>query len=171
MIFFWLIGTGDVRLLRHTEKKGKVRLLMRRDKTLRICANHYIQAWFQLKAMRDSERAFIWLVQADYADEEAKTEVWLNYFWCIILTCQQIFFIFPKTLAIRFANAENAKKFKDAFDEAVVNVIEWEATRIADAESKLRSPLKKDKVDQDEAAKKGDTADDASEKLDSLTIK
>ena len=85
--------------------------------------------------------------------------------------CQLIFFIFPKTLAIRFANAENAKKFKDAFDEAVVNVIEWEATRIADAESKLRSPLEKDKVDQDEAAKKGDTADDTSEKLDSLTIK
>jgi len=143
-----LIGTGDVRLLQHSEKKGKVRLLMRRDKTLRICANHYIQAWFQLKAMRDSERAFIWLVQADYADEEAKTE----------------------TLAIRFANADNAKKFKDAFDNAVVNVIEWEATRIADAESKLRSPLKKDKVD-DEAAKEGDTTEDASEKLDSLTIK
>ena len=52
----------------------------------------------------------------------------------------------------------------------MVNVIEWEATRIADAESKLRSPLKKDKVD-DEAAKEGDTTEDASEKLDSLTIK
>ena len=39
-------GTGDVRLLQHKEKKGKVRLLMRRDKTLRICANHYIQAWY-----------------------------------------------------------------------------------------------------------------------------
>jgi Ran-binding protein 1 len=33
-------GTGDVRLLQHKETK-KVRVLMRRDKTLKICANHY----------------------------------------------------------------------------------------------------------------------------------
>lgn len=33
-------GTGDVRLLKHTENK-KTRLVMRRDKTLKVCANHY----------------------------------------------------------------------------------------------------------------------------------
>lgn len=33
-------GTGDVRLLKHKET-GKVRLVMRRDKTLKVCANHY----------------------------------------------------------------------------------------------------------------------------------
>ena len=32
-------GTGDVRLLKHKETK-KVRLVMRRDKTLKVCANH-----------------------------------------------------------------------------------------------------------------------------------
>lgn len=32
-------GTGDVRLLQHKESK-KVRLVMRRDKTLKVCANH-----------------------------------------------------------------------------------------------------------------------------------
>lgn len=32
-------GTGDVRLLKHKESK-KVRLVMRRDKTLKVCANH-----------------------------------------------------------------------------------------------------------------------------------
>lgn len=32
-------GTGDVRLLCHKETK-KVRLVMRRDKTLKVCANH-----------------------------------------------------------------------------------------------------------------------------------
>jgi Ran-binding protein 1 len=32
-------GTGDVRLLSHKESK-KVRLVMRRDKTLKVCANH-----------------------------------------------------------------------------------------------------------------------------------
>jgi hypothetical protein len=33
-------GTGDVKLLRHSEKNC-VRVVMRRDKTLKICANHY----------------------------------------------------------------------------------------------------------------------------------
>lgn len=33
-------GTGDVRLLKHKES-GKTRLVMRRDKTLKVCANHY----------------------------------------------------------------------------------------------------------------------------------
>lgn len=32
-------GTGDVRLLAHKESK-KVRLVMRRDKTFKVCANH-----------------------------------------------------------------------------------------------------------------------------------
>ena len=33
-------GTGDVRLLKHKEN-DKTRLVMRRDKTLKVCANHY----------------------------------------------------------------------------------------------------------------------------------
>ena len=39
-----------------------------------------------------------------------------------------------ETLAIRFASAENTKKFKDAFDSAVVSITEWEAERISKAE-------------------------------------
>lgn len=41
-------GTGDVRLLKHKEN-GKTRLVMRRDKTLKVCANHY----GMLKCSRD----------------------------------------------------------------------------------------------------------------------
>ena len=33
-------GTGDVKLLQHNVT-GLVRVLMRRDKTLKVCANHY----------------------------------------------------------------------------------------------------------------------------------
>ena len=33
-------GTGDVRILKHKEHQ-KCRLVMRRDKTLKVCANHY----------------------------------------------------------------------------------------------------------------------------------
>lgn len=88
-------GTGDCKLLKHKES-GLIRLLMRRDKTLKVCANHYITAQMELKPNCGSDRAWLWSVAADYADEEAK----------------------PETLAIRFANPENAKKFKDKFDEA-----------------------------------------------------
>ena len=63
---------------------------MRRDKTLKLCANHAIQPWMQLKPNCGSDRAFVWSVQSDFADEEEKAEL----------------------LAIRFANPENAKKFK-----------------------------------------------------------
>ena len=38
-------GTGDVRLLKHKET-SKVRLVMRRDKTLKVCANHFYAFFF-----------------------------------------------------------------------------------------------------------------------------
>jgi Ran-binding protein 1 len=49
---------------------GKIRLLMRRDKTLKICANHFVQPWMILKPMKGSDRALMWLVQADFAGME-----------------------------------------------------------------------------------------------------
>ncbi|KPP61061.1 ran-specific GTPase-activating protein-like [Scleropages formosus] len=87
-------GTGDVKLLRHKEK-GSIRLLMRRDRTLKICANHHIVPLMELKPNAGSDRAWVWNTHADFADEEAK----------------------PELLAIRFLNAENAQKFKAKFDE------------------------------------------------------
>ena len=33
-------GTGDVRFLKHKESR-RIRIIMRRDKTLKVCANHY----------------------------------------------------------------------------------------------------------------------------------
>ncbi|XP_044515666.1 ran-specific GTPase-activating protein-like [Gracilinanus agilis] len=87
-------GTGEVKLLRHKEK-GTVRLLMRRDKTLKICANHYITPLMELKPSAACDRAWIWKTLADFADESPK----------------------PELLAIRFLNAENAQIFKAKFEE------------------------------------------------------
>ncbi|XP_028851779.1 ran-specific GTPase-activating protein [Denticeps clupeoides] len=87
-------GTGDVKLLRHKEK-GTIRLLMRRDRTLKICANHHIMPLMELRPNAGSDRAWVWNTHADFADEEPKAEL----------------------LAIRFLNAENAQKFKVKFDE------------------------------------------------------
>lgn len=33
-------GVGEVKILKHSDS-GRYRVLMRRDKTLKICANHY----------------------------------------------------------------------------------------------------------------------------------
>ncbi|KAK4686755.1 Ran-binding protein 1, partial [Tremellales sp. Uapishka_1] len=90
-------GTGDVRLLAHRET-GKVRLVMRRDKTLKVCANHLITADMKLSPNVGSDRSWVWNVAADIAEGEPTAE----------------------TLAIRFGNSDNANLFKAAFEEAQV---------------------------------------------------
>jgi Ran-binding protein 1 len=87
-------GTGDVRLLKHKET-NKIRLLMRREKTLKICMNHYVNSAIVLSENVGSDRS--WVFQAvDYADGEADEAL----------------------LAIRFANSENANLFRDQYDAA-----------------------------------------------------
>ncbi|KAG8895293.1 single stranded nucleic acid binding protein [Tulasnella sp. 403] len=88
-------GTGEVRLLAHHETK-KVRLVMRRDKTLKVCANHMITQEMKLQPNIGSDRSWVWKVTADISDGEPKDE----------------------TLAIRFANSDNANLFKKHFEEA-----------------------------------------------------
>jgi len=88
-------GTGEVKLLAHKETK-KVRLVMRRDKTLKVCANHSITNDMRLQPNIGSDRSWVWKVAADVSDGEPVAE----------------------TLAIRFANADNANQFKTAFEEA-----------------------------------------------------
>ncbi|KAJ2780833.1 Ran GTPase binding protein Sbp1, partial [Coemansia interrupta] len=88
-------GTGDVKLLKHNDT-GKVRLLMRRDKTLKVCANHYITDDMVLSPNVGSDRSWVWNVAADLVDDVPERQL----------------------LAIRFGNSENANKFKEAFEEA-----------------------------------------------------
>ncbi|ODV91727.1 hypothetical protein CANCADRAFT_16113, partial [Tortispora caseinolytica NRRL Y-17796] len=88
-------GTGDVRLLKH-KKTGKVRLLMRRDKTLKVCANHFVYPEMTLKPNVGSDRSWVYTCPADISEGEPEAH----------------------TFAIRFGNSENANKFKEAFEEA-----------------------------------------------------
>jgi Ran-binding protein 1 len=88
-------GTGDVKFLQHKSSK-KIRLLMRRDKTLKVCANHLIDSTMRLSPNVGSDRSWVWTVAADVSDGEPVAE----------------------TLAIRFANSENANLFKDEFEKA-----------------------------------------------------
>lgn len=51
-----------------------MRILMRREKTLKICANHLVAPGTNLSPHMDSEKCFVWSAM-DYADEEAKAEM------------------------------------------------------------------------------------------------
>jgi len=88
-------GTGDARLLKHKESK-KVRLVMRRDKTLKVCANHLITSDLNLQPNVGSERSWVWKVAADYSEDPPTSE----------------------TLAIRLSNSTVAEEFKKAFEDA-----------------------------------------------------
>ena len=106
-------GTGDVRLLKHKENM-KTRLVMRRDKTLKVCANHYgiwsfvasttstrseiptgltsnpVVPDMKLTANVGSDRSWVWNAAADVSEGEPEAV----------------------TLAIRFANSDS--KFQAA---------------------------------------------------------
>ncbi|KAM4687248.1 E3 SUMO-protein ligase RanBP2-like, partial [Rhinophrynus dorsalis] len=87
-------GIGNVKILRH-RVSGKIRLLMRREQVLKICANHYINADMKLKPNATSDKSYVWHAY-DYADEMPKSE----------------------QLAIRFKTVDEAALFKRKFEEA-----------------------------------------------------
>ena len=85
-------GTGDVKFLKH-KTTGKTRMLMRREKTMKICANFFLLPDIDLKENAGSDRSWVWKCM-DFSEEKQEVSV----------------------LAIRFANSENAQKFKEVFE-------------------------------------------------------
>ena len=88
-------GVGNVKLLKNAE--GKVRLVMRREQVLKICANHMLTPEMELTPMTNNDRAWVWVAN-DFADEQVRLE----------------------KLCIKFKYAEEAQAFKKAFYEAKV---------------------------------------------------
>uniref|UniRef100_A0A8D0DEB6 E3 SUMO-protein ligase RanBP2 n=1 Tax=Sander lucioperca TaxID=283035 RepID=A0A8D0DEB6_SANLU len=109
-------GIGNVKILKHSAK-GKVRLLMRREQVLKICANHYINADMLLKPNAGSDKSWVWNA-IDYADEAPK----------------------PEQLAIRFKTADEASLFKAKFEEAQGIVLK--STEKHDQQEKKEESLK-----------------------------
>ncbi|XP_022108904.1 ran-specific GTPase-activating protein-like [Acanthaster planci] len=134
-------GVGDVKILRHKGTQPRARVLMRRDKTLKICANHFITPVMKLQPNCGSERAWVWSTPADFADEEAKGE----------------------TLAIRFANVENAQKFKDVFEEC--------QRMISEQEKKDNEKPEENSTETPAESSKEKSADEIAEKLGEMTVK
>ncbi|XP_062066042.1 E3 SUMO-protein ligase RanBP2 isoform X2 [Lepus europaeus] len=101
-------GIGNVKILRH-KTSGKIRLLMRREQVLKICANHYISPDMKLTPNAGSDRSFVWHA-LDYADELPK----------------------PEQLAIRFKTPEEAALFKCKLEEAQ-SILKATGTNLATA--------------------------------------
>jgi Ran-binding protein 1 len=110
-------GAGTVKLLKHNES-GKVRLVMRQSKTLKICANHLVLASMSVQEHAGNEKSCVWHA-ADFADGELKDELF----------------------CIRFASVENCKTFMEIFQEVAESQNDKEenkdATEAADELEKL----------------------------------
>uniref|UniRef100_A0A2I3GEG3 RAN binding protein 2 n=1 Tax=Nomascus leucogenys TaxID=61853 RepID=A0A2I3GEG3_NOMLE len=87
-------GIGDIKILQNYDNK-QVRIVMRRDQVLKLCANHRITPDTTLQNMKGTERVWVWTA-CDFADGERKVE----------------------QLAVRFKLQDVADSFKKIFDEA-----------------------------------------------------
>lgn len=89
-------GVGDVKILQHKQKK-QVRLLMRREKVLKICMNHRLAPEMSLKQMPNAQGKVLMWHAEDFADGESVHE----------------------KFSIRFKDAQVASSFETAFNRAL----------------------------------------------------
>ena len=87
-------GLGALKLL-WNNTTGHARILMRREKVLKICANHFLTQDMTLKACKGSDRSWVWNTLADISDDKTK----------------------PQQFAAKFQTREIAEKFKTKFEE------------------------------------------------------
>ncbi|KAK3568957.1 hypothetical protein QTP86_021368 [Hemibagrus guttatus] len=86
-------GVGNLKLLKNNQN-GRLRVLMRREQVLKVCANHWITTTMNLKPLSGSDRAWLWLA-SDFSDGDPKLE----------------------QLAAKFKTPELAEEFKQKFEE------------------------------------------------------
>ncbi|KAL4279482.1 hypothetical protein GQ457_03G043530 [Hibiscus cannabinus] len=118
-------GAGTVKLLKHKET-GKVRLVMRQSKTLKICANHLVLPTMTVQEHAGNDKSCLWHA-SDFADGEVKDELF----------------------CIRFASVENCKTFMEMFQEVAEsqNSKEENNDASAAAESLERLSVEEKKVE------------------------
>ncbi|GJP31768.1 hypothetical protein CLOM_g8875 [Closterium sp. NIES-68] len=125
-------GVGQVKLLEHKETK-KIRLLMRQQKTLKICANHTVLPTMSLQEHAGSDKSWVWHAQ-DFADGELKKELF----------------------TMRFGSPESAQKFKSAFEEAQEKMAAILGTKDTDAAKEVAKEAEKTAEELEKLAVKKD---------------
>lgn len=92
-------GLGNMKLLIHKENTQKVRLLMRREQTLKVCCNHSVTKFMIFQKMQNMEKAVTWCAK-DFSEGELVTQ----------------------TFCLRFKTPEQCGKFIDAVNMAQKNM-------------------------------------------------
>lgn len=87
-------GIGDFKLLKHKDN-GRIRALMRQEKTMKIVVNHFVDPRINLVPNVGNDKSWVW-VAFDFAENE----------------------LIETTFAIRFASVEIAQEFKKQFTGA-----------------------------------------------------
>jgi len=126
-------GVGEVRFLKHKEF-GKIRLLMRQEKTLKIICNHVVESRAELTPNMSSDKAWVWSCY-DFSNGEVE----------------------PMVFAIRFGSPENAKLFKEEHDKAKANNKKYEEG--ADAEDTAAGDEAADALDKLDVKKEDESAE------------
>ncbi|KYR00588.1 Ran binding protein 1 domain-containing protein [Tieghemostelium lacteum] len=89
-------GLGVVKFLKHKTTK-KIRIVMRRDQTFKVCLNHFVNPLLELKPGMGSDKSWVWSAN-DFAEEDHPEGI-------------------LETLAIRFGSVEGANSFKENFEK------------------------------------------------------
>ncbi|KAL1829021.1 hypothetical protein DCAR_0208311 [Daucus carota subsp. sativus] len=137
-------GAGTVKFLKHKET-GKVRLVMRQSRTLKICANHLVHPTMTVQEHAGNEKSCVWHA-TDFADGELKDELF----------------------CIRFGSIENCKNFMETFQEIAESQVKKEeseeSTTAAEQLDKLSVKEKKDEEKTEENVVPAATQEKDSEK-------
>eukprot|EP01025_Chloroclados_australasicus_P028411 TRINITY_DN2816_c0_g1_i6.p1 TRINITY_DN2816_c0_g1~~TRINITY_DN2816_c0_g1_i6.p1 ORF type:complete len:235 (+),score=55.97 TRINITY_DN2816_c0_g1_i6:232-936(+) len=88
-------GIGMAKFLKSKES-GKIRFLMRQEKTLKIRANHIVMPGTKISSHGGNDKAWVWSAM-DFAEEKPTMEM----------------------LAIRFGSVEKAAEFKAKYEESM----------------------------------------------------
>ncbi|CAN7115242.1 ran-binding protein 1 homolog b [Brassica rapa] len=119
-------GAGTVKFLKHKES-GKIRLVMRQSKTLKICANHLVTSGMSVQEHAGNDKSCVWHAR-DFSDGELKDELF----------------------CIRFASVENCKAFMQKFKEVTDSEEEKEESKEASDTAGLLEKLTVEEKDTEE---------------------
>ena len=94
-------GIGQIKLT-HNKEHGTCRVIMRRDQVHKLCANHAIVEFMELKPLKSGKswKSWTWFTQADISDGEIK----------------------PEQFSVRFKTVEIAQEFKSIFEKCLTLV-------------------------------------------------
>ncbi|KAL9257639.1 Ran-binding protein 1 homolog b-like protein [Drosera capensis] len=143
-------GTGTVKFLKHKES-GKVRLVMRQSKTLKICANHLVIPTMTVQVHPGNEKSCVWNA-SDFADGELKDELFCVRFGSVE-NCKTFMATFQDIVASQEKQQDNKEVDKDAADTAgLLEKLSVEEKKEGKTETESKPEVETDKKDEEAAS-------------------